>query len=719
MEAGRSWVTLPLVALDAARGHLLPFAAMAMGLGIWLWFKLPYDPGVRHYLLAATCTLALTSLWLWGPWLLRPVAGFAAMLGLGFLAAGLRAEVVASPMLSFRYYGPVEGRVVEIDRSTSDALRITLDQVILHEVAPAKTPNRVRISLHAETLPHQPQPGERLILTAHLAPPEGPVEPGGFDFRRMAWFAGLGAVGYSRSPVLLLDYPAPGEEGVARMRAALSQAMRAHIPGDAGAFAAGAMTGDRSGISQDTVKALRDSSLAHLLAISGMNLAFLIGFVFWLVRSGVALVPVLALRVNAKKVAAVLSLAVALFYLMLSGANVATERAFVMVAVALGAILLDRRAITLRTAAIAGIFLLATRPESLLEPGFQMSFAATVALVAGFQTLDQRVLLQKWPRWMVPVFTLFASSLIGGFSTAPYAAATFNRFADYGLLANLLTVPVMGAVVMPAGAMAVVLAPFGLSWLALWVMELGVRWILAVAHWIAGLEGAITMIPAPHAASLPLITLCGLWLVAWPGRARLLGGLGVVLGLMVWPTAARPDLQIAADGRLLGLMGAEGRALSQGGGGGFSAENWLESDGDRASQEEAAKRPGFTGPRGARSFELAGLKGVVLIGKAALSQLDAACAGLDLVIIAAPLDDTPQGPCLVIDQTRLRQTGALAIWAKGEGFRIEAARSAPRIWIGKPMPPDALPILRKAKPEPKPEPRDDKTAAATRPDRDQ
>ena len=113
--------------------------------------------------------------------------------------------------------------------------------------------------------------------------------------------------------------------------------------------------------------------------------------------------------------------------------------------VVLGAVLLDRRAITLRTAGLAAILLLLARPESLLEPGFQMSFAATVALVSGFAAVDREVLLERWPRWAVPVFTLVASSVIAGFATAPYAAATFNRFTDYGLLANLLTVPVMGA----------------------------------------------------------------------------------------------------------------------------------------------------------------------------------------------------------------------------------------------------------------------------------
>ncbi|MDQ2067563.1 ComEC/Rec2 family competence protein [Xinfangfangia sp. CPCC 101601] len=679
-------------ALEGARGLLMPFAATAMGIGIATWFQWPSEPRGAVYA-AFTSGLAFgLALWRFGPWQGRPLAAVLSLLCLGFLLAGLRAQMMSAPVLSFRYYGPVEGRVVEMDRSSSDALRLTFDEVVLRDMAPERTPKRVRISLRGAQM-HDPQPGETLILTAHLAAPQGPVEPGGFDFRRMAWFQGLGAVGYTGSPALLLKSPEPFEALIARMRMALSTAMRAHIPGDAGAFAAGAMTGDRSGISQETVRALRDSSLAHLLAISGMNLAFLVAFVFWLVRGGIALVPMVALRVNGKKISAVLSLAVAGYYLLLSGANVATERAFVMVAVVLMAVILDRRAITLRTAALAAMLLLALRPESLMEPGFQMSFAATVALVAGFKALDHKVLLYGWPRWSLPIFTLVASSVLGGFATAPYATATFNRFADYGLLANLLTVPVMGAVVMPSGAMAVLLAPLGLAWLALWVMEQGVRWILWVAHWVAGLEGAVTMIPAPHGAALPLITLGGIWLIAWPGRARLAGALVLALGLLVWPLAPRPDLLIADDGRLLGLMGPEGRALSRATGGGFAAENWLESDGDGASQAQAAERPGFSGPQSARRFSLGGLSGVALHGKAALEALEAACSSYDLVIIAARVEVPPQGDCLVMDENRLRLTGALAIWLEGARYRVEATRARHRLWGGKPMPPEALPDL--------------------------
>ena len=529
------WLVWPLHALLEMRGLLFPWVPVFLGCGIGLWFALEAEPGWQAYGLAAALFAVAVAARIWGGELWHPLAVIAACLSLGFLVAGIRAHLVAAPMLEQPYYGPVQGRIVEIDRSASDALRLTLDQVVLADMAPANTPQMVRISLQGSDL--QPDPGQVVLVTARLAAPEGPTEPGGFDFRRMAFFDGLGAVGYTRNPVVLWQEPGPGAQTVNRLRMYLSRGIMAALPGDAGAFASGAMTGDRSGISKDTVTALRDSNLAHLLAISGMNMAFLTGFIFMLLRYGLALVPPVALRINTKKVAAAVAFGVALFYLLLSGANVATERAFVMVTVMLGAVLLDRRALTLRSVALAAVVLLLWQPESLTEPGFQLSFAATVALIAGFGALDRRVMRERLPRWVMPLFTLIFSSVLAGAVTGPFAAAHFNRFTDYGLVANLLTVPVM-SVLMAAGALAALLAPFGLAAPALWVMELSARWILFVAHWVAGLEGAVTPIVAPGPWVLPLITLAGCWLVLMRGRGRRLAGLPVTVALALWVNAA-------------------------------------------------------------------------------------------------------------------------------------------------------------------------------------
>ena len=187
-------------ALLAQRGRLLLWVPICMGLGIGAYFALKVEPALADYLgvagVAAVAALAAR----WAPEPVSPLAMALVFVALGFLLAGARAHRVGDPILTFRYYGPIEGRIVAMDRSASDKLRLTLDQVILARMDPAKTPGRVRISLHGQQGFITPEPGMTVILTGHLSPPGGPVEPGGFDFARHAWFLGLGAVGYTRTP---------------------------------------------------------------------------------------------------------------------------------------------------------------------------------------------------------------------------------------------------------------------------------------------------------------------------------------------------------------------------------------------------------------------------------------------------------------------------------------------------------------------------------------
>jgi len=300
---------------------------------------------------------------LWAPFVWAVV-----LVALGLCLAGARAHQMAEPVIGWRYYGPIEGRIVDMDRSASDALRLTLDQVVLDDVRPSRTPARVRVSLHGQQGFITPEPGMVVILTGHLSPPGGPVEPGGFDFQRHAWFQGLGAVGYTRTPVLTLEPPGEGL-WMFKARMGLSDRVQAGLPGEAGAFAAAIMSGDRSGMGQETLRALRLSNLAHLLAISGLHMGLLAGFVFAAFRVGFSLIPAVGLRVPAKKISALGALAVAAVYLGLSGGNVATERAFVMAAVALVAVMADRRVLSLRAVAVAAVIVLVLRPEAVLGPG--------------------------------------------------------------------------------------------------------------------------------------------------------------------------------------------------------------------------------------------------------------------------------------------------------------------------------------------------------------
>jgi competence protein ComEC len=156
----------------------------------------------------------------------------------------------------------------------------------------------------------------------------------------------------------------------------------------------------------------------------------------------------------------------------------------------------------------------------------------------------------------------------------------------------------------------------------------------------------------------------------------------MVLALGLWTQAGRPVLLISADGTLAGLMGPDGRALSAAKGAGFAAETWLENDGDLALQAEAAARPGFTGPKGARGFEISGVRGVILTGKQALPLAADACAAVQIVVLADVADGPLSGGCLLIDRAFLRTSGALALDVVDGAVRITPARDAARIWAG-------------------------------------
>ena len=651
------------------RGHLIPWVPVCLSAGIVAYFALKSEPEMNKYLWIGMGALLLALMTRYAGVLLSPVLWALALIAAGFCLAGVRANQMDAPVIGWRYYGPVEGRIVGIDRSGSDAVRLTLDQVVLRGVPPEKTPERVRLSLHGQQGFVEPRPGLRVIATAHIAPPGGPVEPGGFDFQRHSWFLKLGGVGYTRTPLLAISPPDDGQ-WLFKARMGLSARVQQALPGEVGAFAAAIMTGDRAGMGLETLKALRVSNLAHLLAISGLHMGLLAGFVFAVFRLGFAAVPVIGLRVPAKKLSAVMALLVAAGYLALSGGNVATERAFVMVAVALVAVLFDRRVFSLRAVAVAAVIVLCLRPEALLGPGFQMSFAATTALVAVFGWIrDHKVRLG--PPWMQGISSVVISSLVAGLATAPVAAAHFNQIAHYGLIANLVCVPLMGVLVMPAAVVAACLIPLGLDMIALWIMGLGLRWILGVAHWVSGLEGARGTVVSPEPYVLPLMMLGALVIVLWQGRGRFAGVVPVALAFVLWSQTTRPDVLIADTGALVGVMTKDGRALNKDRGAGFIALNWLENDGDAAGQEGAAGR--WT-PALSKAYNITAIR-----GKRAAEALTS-CAAQEWVVMN--VDPPHELPCRVIHPQTLKKSGALALYRTDSGIRTVTARqvTGARLW---------------------------------------
>ena len=255
----------------------------------------------------------------------------------GFAAAKLRTELVRAPVLAHELrYTKLTGFVETHELRDKGRARITLRVLTLDDLKPENRPYRVRVTLPAKDVSTL-EIGNAVALLATLQPPPEPIEPGGFDFGRQAWFARLGGTGYATSKVEPIEgaLPPPWDLSawglVDVLRAKVNARIRAALPGETGEIAAALITGERGGISEEVTQSMRDSGLAHILSISGLHMVIMAGTVFWLVRALLALVPALALRYPIKKWAAAAALAAATFYLALSGAAVPTVRSWIIV----------------------------------------------------------------------------------------------------------------------------------------------------------------------------------------------------------------------------------------------------------------------------------------------------------------------------------------------------------------------------------------------------
>ena len=368
---------------------------VAMGLGAGLYFTLSREPQawVALAMLPVAAVLAIAATrWSRGRAMTAVLVLIAFGLA-GFALAKLRTESVKAPVAGASGRPErLEGWVVDVWSPGAGGQRLLIAPARIGDWAPPATPARVRVTLRGGYLPG---PGEPISLLAVINTPPPPASPGAYDFARDAYFESVGGVGFALGPASTWEAPVvPPWRLRATMqinawRWALTRRIVDTLGMRTGGLAAAMTTGHEAFIPKAEVDDLRVAGLAHIISISGLHMAIVGGFVFAIVRFGVAAWPWLALRIHGKKLAAGLALAAVLAYLVLSGWPPPAERSAITASVAFGAILVDRQAISLRALAIAAILVMLLQPEAVTQPGFQMSFAATAGLVA---------LAELWPR---------------------------------------------------------------------------------------------------------------------------------------------------------------------------------------------------------------------------------------------------------------------------------------------------------------------------------
>jgi competence protein ComEC len=654
---------------------------VGVGLGIGLYFGLPHEPPVWLGP-ALVVPLALASVRLGRspagdePSLAKPALIGLTAIVLGLTVASIRTQLVGAPVLERRGAYLVEGRVLLVEDQLRGE-RLLLGDLAVEGLAAEHTPARVRVSVRTSDI--TVRPGDRVQLRAILMPPSAPSEPHGFDFARQAYFAQLGAVGFALGKLERVRgaESSDWDLGLARLRQEIAGRIRAAVPGAAGGVAMALLTGLRGAIPDPVWRNMQIAGIAHLLAISGLHLGLVAGTLFFAVRVALALAPPLALRLPGKKIAAALALLGALAYLLLTGATVPTQRAFVMTALMLLAVMVDRNPFSMRLVAWAALVVLLSQPESLLGASFQMSFAAVVALIATYETgiarrgratgLDGRLALY--------VGGVALTTIVASLATAPLTIYHFGRLATYGVAANLIAVPLTAFWIMPVGLLGLLLLPLGLDGPCFVLMGHGIELMLALAATIANWPGAAVYLARPPTAALTVTLLGGLWLCLWRTGWRRLGLLGVALGGLLMLLERPPDLLIDGRGELVAVRLEDGRlALSP-----WQRDRWI-TDGWLRSAGQASAAPWPT--NGAvldEALRCDGLGCVVSRGgrRIALSRrpeaLEADCARADLVISYPRIERCPNSAPL-IGPRALRDAGGLALWVSRSGIETLSVR---------------------------------------------
>lgn len=650
-----------------------PWAVVAFGSGIALWFLgrnlWQWSAAIAFALGCAIGALTLVRSDGRFPFLRRAIAttGLAVALGCGLVWA--KASVVGTPPIARPFVAEIVGSVLSREDQPAEArVRVLL---VTRERGSARA-IKIRLNLPFEHVGPEIERGARIRVRARLVPPAPPMLPGGYDFARTAWFAGIAATGSALGPVVVL---APGEQsGLNAVQQALSRHVKANIAGSPGAIAAALASGDRGDISEADDQAMRDAGLTHLLSVSGLHVSAVIVAAYFVVLRLLGLSPWLTLRVRVPLLAAGAGAVAGIGYTLLTGAELPTIRSCLGAVLVMVAIALGRDPLSMRMIAIAAFVVLLFWPEALMGPSFQMSFASVIAIVALHGSPAMRAF--NAPRdegWVVKGLRQVAGLLLTGvvieLALMPIVLFHFHRAGVYGALANIIAIPLTTFASMPLIALGLLFDLAGIGAPFWWLGGKSLELLLSLAHWISSLPGAVTAMPSIGQGLFALFIAGLLWLALWPSRIRLAGLLPISLACLLLAFLRSPDLLVSGDGMHVGITGEGGKDLLvlRESRSGYTRDNLIESAGLSGETIQIAEWPGATCNRDFCAITLRRDKKDwhLLIGRGSdyvpERALAAACERADIVIAPRYLPRSCRPLWFKADRYILHQTGGLMI----------------------------------------------------------
>ncbi|QHI95159.1 DUF4131 domain-containing protein [Aristophania vespae] len=554
--------------------RLFCWSPVLLGIGISFYFSLKNEPSFYSLSTAILCCLTGISLRFIATEIhpyaltLRVFSAFMTLIPVGFLAGYVESHT-RSPMPLLPYQAVwIEGVVSQIEhlppyplaKIQRDRRRVILKEMIIFDPWEVRS-KPLRRTMRVTLKPHdtsQLEIGQRIKLKALLRLPSSPAYLGAFDLQRDAWFANKAGSARALSKIAIISSPSTMgvEYYLTRLREHISHHIHNVLSGQTAAFASTILSGETVSLSVQTRQDFAASGLAHLLAVAGLHLGLVMGFCVFTLRASLAAFPKLALYWPCRDIAYLVALIIGAVYVALTGFHLPGLRALGMACFVVLALLVGRQALSLRSLTFVAILLEMTQPSRVLDVSFQMSFAAVMALIVGYENLRDPLSRLKQKTWLwrkggVPLIMLALTSLLAGAATLPISMAHFGAFQPWFVIANMVAVPLMGVWIMPLGLIALAVMPLGLEVFPLKMMGVGIDIVRSLASLMAHAPLASLAVPAMPSWGLMLV-MAGLSLLClWRGKERFIGLLCLLIGVSSPWLESTPHLLIAPDGSLV------------------------------------------------------------------------------------------------------------------------------------------------------------------------
>lgn len=583
--------------LEAERERWFLWLPVLFATGIGIYFVLPFEPSIWVTLVLIELTLLVIWFSRRQTVLLWLLAGWSIMLA-GFTTVQLKSVYLSQiPQVKHEDKLYLKGRVIAADTNYRGKQRLVLDE--MQDYDDVAIPGHYKLTLTSQSA--KTKVGDCVEMIAEVRALPQPAAVGAYQLDRKAYFEGLNGSGFVASRVLPIECKQKSNFSlwfsslIDELRGKVVTKIYQVLPPDEAGVAAAIVAGERGGIAQNITDNYRDSGLAHFLSISGLHMSMIAGMMFFLVRLLMVLIPAWSVRWDSKKVAGIFAILMSVVYLLISGAEIPSQRAFIMTFIVLLGVLFARQAISMRMISWAALIVLVISPQALIGASFQMSFAAVVALIAFYEryagglhrflsgrdnrdtALPVRLVKILW----VYFIGIMVSDLVASLATLPFAIYHFNRVSLFTTVTNLWAGPIIGFIIMPFVLLALLLMPVGLDVWPLKLVGLGIDWVNQITAYVAGWPQAAYQVMSMPLWGLLLIVYGALWVCIWQRKWRGWGFVAIVFGLMSTWTVQVPEVMADREGEVFAVQDEAGRiVILPTRGNNYLKKVWLEKTGN-------------------------------------------------------------------------------------------------------------------------------------------